>query len=127
MIIDKDKYWIVYAVIGRSVTDFFADYSGRLHVRWLSYDRETNLHDWVAYKVDATLLGRKEASRLMAIHNVAMEQLSDKELLRIYQHRMKRKAKELFKLAATSPKWLLADRFEEEGMLEEAELLRRKA
>lgn len=49
------------------------------------------------------------------------------EWLSFRKHKLALLAKEKFGLKANAPHWLLADRYEEEGMEKEAEILRRKA
>jgi hypothetical protein len=55
-----------------------------------------------------------------------IEEIHGRVLSRIKKGMAKHKAKKLFRLPANTPANILADRFEEEGMLEEANLLRGK-
>lgn len=52
--------------------------------------------------------------------------LWDMETITTLRYQVFQKARGLFGLKGNSPYWLVADRYEEEGMLEEAELLRVK-
>jgi hypothetical protein len=54
------------------------------------------------------------------------EPVTGNTLLRIRKSKAKHKARKLFGLPLTTPDYMLADRFEEEGIMEEASLFRGK-
>lgn len=56
--------------------------------------------------------------------NIGIQEIDAHTKISIQKHKLRYKAKELFKLPVNTPAKILADRFEDANMLEEANLLR---
>jgi hypothetical protein len=101
----------------------------RMVIHWLDDDGK-----WNRYSARARLFNsHKEADDYVVEHNLHMGEgsivaaIASEDLVRgVNKSKAKQKAKKLFGLPATLPDTVIADRFEEEGMYEEVEVLRSK-